>query len=425
MSGPSPEKTDPVRLIRRHSKAASGQRRFGWGSAGCFILLLVGLKVSAGHVLQVSGWHVRSNENAGLMEANAWRNGRMDLSHRVRDTALYQDKVYNVYPPLFTFISYAATTLGAKQGVPEGEFFRAWYVALMVLPLPIVGFWAFQQVLGRPVWSVVLTGYWLIGTPMLPVLAACWTGSINHTNHILASVGLMLIGGDLLGRRRLWIAAIGLVIGVWTRQLTVAYGLAALWMAWTATERRGWKVGVVLLGLGLSVGTLLVLNRLKFDSPFESGYALIYEGRDADVIYAAPAREYGLFHPHFVGRNAWYMNLAPPRFRDSPAFIQQANDSNGVSIWITSPLLLAGFFGVRHWWRDRASRVLMAASLCVIAATLMYHNVGTVQVGFFRFALDFVPIWLLVAAPWAVVGWRRPAILGCLAWSALYFNMLA
>ena len=46
-------------------------------------------------------------------------------------------------------------------------------------------------------------------------------------------------------------------------------------------------------------------------------------------------------------------------------------------------------------------------------------------VGYFPYALDFLPVWLVVIAPWAVEGWRRWFTLGCLAYSALYFNVLA
>ena len=46
------------------------------------------------------------------------------------------------------------------------------------------------------------------------------------------------------------------------------------------------------------------------------------------------------------------------------------------------------------------------------------------RVGYYRFALDWLPVWLMAIAPWAVERWRRYFTLGCLAWSGLYFNIL-
>jgi len=181
----------------------------------------------------------------------------------------------------------------------------------------------------------------------------------------------------------------------------------------------------VLAGLGLAAGTLMTLNKLRFGDPFDTGYAYIYEGGREDQWYGKRAGEHGLFSPHFIKDNAYYMNLSPPRFRTASDFvIVQDHDKRGVSIWITCPLLLGAFLGIRRWGRDPAAIGLMLSSLPVIAAILMYHNTGTPQVGHFRFALDFIPIWLVVLAPWAVSDWRRWATLGCLAWSALYFHIL-
>jgi hypothetical protein len=174
----------------------------------------------------------------------------------------------------------------------------------------------------------------------------------------------------------------------------------------------------------LAGGVLMTLNGLKFGSPFDTGYQYIYDGGREDE-YGQRCRQYGLFSLHFVPENAYYMNLSPPRYRDSPALIQQDNHSDGVSIWMTSPLLLGVPLGIRLWWRNPAARALVCVSLVVIFAILMYHAPGSPQVGYFRYGLDFVPIWLVLAAPW----WngsarRRTVVFACLAWSALHFHML-
>ena len=269
----------------------------------------------------------------------------------------------------------------------------------------------------------MLIAYWLIGTPMFPQLMGCRAGVINAVNHMLSAVGLMLIAGDLLGRQRIWPAAIGLIVVVWRRPNLVFFGLAVLFVAWMAPRR--WRsLLTVGAALAVSVGTLMTLNWLKFGSPFDSGYRYIYVDRENGWL-GHRALTYGLFSPHFVAEKAWSMNLAPPQFRLARGQIVPENTDAGVSIWMTSPLLLGAFIGLRHWWKVKAARALMLSSLPVIGAFLAYHGRGAMTVGYFTYALDFLPVWLVVIAPWAVEGWRRWFTLGCLAYSALYFNVLA
>jgi hypothetical protein len=54
---------------------------------------------------------------------------------------------------------------------------------------------------------------------------------------------------------------------------------------------------------------------------------------------------------------------------------------------------------------------------------LFYHGTGQRQYGYYRFALDFMPVWLVVAAPWLASGVRRWPTLACIAWSVAYFAM--
>jgi len=96
----------------------------------------------------------------------------------------------------------------------------------------------------------------------------------------------------------------------------------------------------------------------------------------------------------------------------------------GASIWITSPLLLGAFLGLKQWWANRAARALMLISLPVIGTFLAYHGGGASPTGFFAYSLDFLPVWLVVIAPWAVEAWRRRFTLACFAWSALYFHLI-
>ncbi len=55
---------------------------------------------------------------------------------------------------------------------------------------------------------------------------------------------------------------------------------------------------------------------------------------------------------------------------------------------------------------------------------MCYHTTGSGESGYYRYSLDFIPLWLMVIAPYTEG--RRGVVLtlACLAYSALYFNIL-
>jgi hypothetical protein len=66
----------------------------------------------------------------------------------------------------------------------------------------------------------------------------------------------------------------------------------------------------------------------------------------------------------------------------------------------------------------------MLASLLVIFGMLCYHNTGATQAGYFRFSLDFLPVWFAVLAPGVLEPRRSWFALCCTAWSAWYFSLI-
>lgn len=67
----------------------------------------------------------------------------------------------------------------------------------------------------------------------------------------------------------------------------------------------------------------------------------------------------------------------------------------------------------------------MLGTIPVILGALLYHGPTIGQAGYYRYALDFLPIWLVVIAPWTDGPKRRRFTLACLAWSVLYFYLTA
>jgi hypothetical protein len=171
---------------------------------------------------------------------------------------------------------------------------------------------------------------------------------------------------------------------------------------------------------------LLALNALKFGNPLDFGYRHIYVNRDSEPM-ARLCRAHGAFSPRFIPDNLYYMHLAPPAI-DDLYFTHvdlKADQLMGTSIWITTPILLFTFVGAGTWCRDPPRRAMMLGSLLVMIGLLCYHSPGFMQSGYNRFALDFIPVWLVLGAS-QTRGCRRSGLtLACIAWSLLYFRAVA
>jgi hypothetical protein len=287
------------------------------------------------------------------------------------------------------------------------------------MPLPFAGFWAFNQVLRWPEWSAFLTANWLIATALLPTIQFAQNGGVNPLNHILASSGLILIAGDLLGRRRYWPAAVGLIIAGWSRPHTMLYALPVLWFA--IRDHRRSAIITTAASLTLTAGTIALLNYLKFDSPFETGYRYIYDYRPHTYL-GARFYAHGLFSPYFLWDNIKIFLFTIPEFRFSPEFITLERSEAGASFWVTNPLVLALIPYARTWWKNPAAKGLFLASLGVIAFFLFYHSHGACSHGFHSYPMDFLPLWLVILAPWTSTPRGRTITLLTFCYSALYFN---
>ncbi len=385
-------------------------------------------------------WKQTTAWNPAFLEGLAWSHGQLSLPHRLWDTAYLEsaEKVYNVFPPLQSLLGLAAVGLARLSGddapFPETRLFP---LLVFGLPLPIAGYWVFRRRTRSNLWGVVLTVAWLLGTAVRPCINEARNDGVHHINHLLSQIGLLLLAGELLGRRRLWLTLIGLAIAAWSRQLTIIYAFAVLVAASYPSPERERRVqmprdthGNLLLtrlslafaGLAVIVAVPAALNWAKVGRPFSGGYELIYVGRDHGL--AKDVRAHGLFSPTFLTRNAYYMNAALPIGRAEDGLLAWRPAEYGTSLWIGTPLLALALVGVRTWWREPAARAMMLCTLPVIAALLLYHGTGQRQYGYWRFSLDFAPVWLVAAAPWLASGWRRWVTLPCTAWSVAYFVMV-
>lgn len=405
-----------ARAIGRQELCGNTGKWLCWFAATVLMIVVID-----GPRIRWQDWEVTPKHNINLAEAHAWHEGTFELPGFQREAANFGGRKLNAFPPGFTFISYAVLLVSKElTGAPS---FPPWVFRILIgAPITAITFWAARTCTTGYYQAALLTLCVLLGTPLLPMLTLCRVGGFFEVNHVLASCGILLIAGDTLGRRRVWPALIGLALSVWTRQLTVFYLPAVVWTALHLPRGRREKwVAASSVTTFVLLGTYGALNWAKFGSALESGYRFIYEGR-TDAI-AERARR-GLFRPDYVGENMRFMVFEPPGIRITSGGVVQAKNDHGASVFLTCPVLLAVVLTAPRWWQDPARRQLMLLSLGVMLALLMYHNTGWRQPGYYRFSLDFVPVWLMVIAPYLWGRNRTPLVVACVAWSIWYFRFI-
>jgi hypothetical protein len=361
--------------------------------------------------------YLTTTDHVHLREAQGWLEGRMSLPARDLDTALYKGKVYSHFPPAMTFLSYFVL-----QVSPEGVPF--WLTTLLfVLPVPALAYSLFLKRSPTVLAAVVMTCAYVLGTSEFTILhRAVRSAAVWQLNHAISQVGLLLLLNEYFGRRRVWSGGIGLLLCGWSRMPMGAYVVPFLASMYSRAAAKPFRVKAMAAGfVVLMVGTLMTLNTLKFDSPFETGYGLIYEGRTDRVALSAKD---GAFSPKFIPQNLYWINLGFPSFEKYRGEWRWEPSIEATGIWWTTPLLLFVFLDGRRIWRDRDNRWLLAAVGVIYTALLCYHTTGYAQRGYNRFSLDFLLPLLVMIAPYAFVGRRRIAVLLAVGWSVVYFRWI-
>ncbi len=352
--------------------------------------------------------------NVQVREAEAWLNGSLSLPMRMWDTAVVDGKFYSHFPPFMTLVSAGVMALG-----PEGVPFNV-LSCLFVLPIPGLAYLLFLQRCPTVTGAVILTCAFVLGTSELMVLCrTLQSGKVWQTNHALSQLGLLIFLIDYFGRRRMWLGGLGLAIGVWSRYTMAAYLIPFLWTGFISKERVN-RRGQVAAGLWtlVIIGFPMYLNAMKFGSPLETGYALIYEGRDDRL--AQDARS-GVFSVRFIGRNLKAMNLGFPMAKEIRGETRLVPNTDATGIWWTTPLLLYLFIDLKRIWSQPRNRALLLAVVLIYAALMMFHTTGAAQKGYNRFSLDFLLAMMALFAPYAMEGnrkWITPVVA---MWGVCYF----
>ncbi len=387
--------------------------------------LYVACLATLGPSLRLSQWFISPENNQCAAEAVAWLEGHKDFPIRGGDVALYNGHFYNVFPPLMTFICYIFYGLHLLLLGPPPVFFTAFYVLFVAVPVPLLIYLAMRRSgLSLP-WAAVFAFYAIAGTCLRTEASLCQRGWIYSVQHVLSQTGIAILLIDLLGKRRFWLAGIGVLLASWSRQTCIAYALQVLWLALRSPNPRIalTKAGIPIF---IALAVPMTMNWIKFDSPFETGYRYIFadiQGGLADYV-RGPNGEVQVFALRYMPNHLYEMWISPPNFDLKYDGLDISGAGEGSAIWYGTPMLLFPFFYVRRWWPDKTRRALMLSTLPIIVAILAYHGPGFGAPGYYRYSIDFALVWLAVIAPWTIGPRRSWLTFACVIWSIFYFYML-
>lgn len=340
--------------------------------------------------------------------ADAFLHGRLFVESCPEiDCALFQGRTYVIFPPLPALV---AMPFVALFGFPGFKGFV--FLGLALSALSLLAWRAIFRALGvertDALWLLAAIAF---ASPLYQV-----TLRSDGVWFYAQTVGFLMVTLSLwaaICRGSLSLAGLFVGLAFLCRQMAIFYPLFLLFLC-LPRERplleslRGAVRPVLLAGIPVAaaLAVYFAYNYVRFGSPTETGYAFIHNPDQTTFIWRRIS-ETGLFSREYLLFNALYLFLqgihfefGGPRLTTLTGF-----DKAGTALLVASPWVLLAFYA-------RLDRVLAAgaAVIAIIAGiTLFYHSNGAEQIATQRYALDWLPILLVL-----MVRGARPAAFAAL-----------
>jgi hypothetical protein len=148
-----------------------------------------------------------------------------------------------------------------------------------------------------------------------------------------------------------------------------------------------WSVGSA-IPVVIGAGLLLAYNYFRYGNIFDFEYGNI----NGAVWILQNVRQYGVFSPHFISDNLYWMFVAPPPLTAACGYFLTRNW--GMSMIVTTPAIIYVFRRFKISWWTLGCWISILLSVIMLS---MYSNNGSQQYGY-RYMLDFtIPIIMLIA----------------------------
>lgn len=336
--------------------------------------------------------------------ADAFLHGRLWVERCPEiDCAVFEGRTYIIFPPLPALL---LTPFVALFGFPGFKGFVLLGLGLSALSLLAWSriFRALEVERGHALWLLAALAF---ASPLYQV-----TLRSDGVWFFSQTVGFLMMTLSLwavICRNSLPLAGLFVGLAFLCRQMAIFYPLFLLVLALPRGRpllANPASVAKSAMLAGLPVAAALAVycayNAARFGSPFETGYAFIHNpGQDSFIWRRITegglfSRDYLLFNTLYLFLQGIHFEFGGPRLTELVGF-----DKAGTALLVASPWLLLAFYA-------RLDRVFAAgaATIAVIAGiTLFYHSNGAEQIATQRYALDWLPILIVLM----VRGERPPA----------------
>lgn len=408
--------------VLEHARVGSGARAFG-------LPLAIGLGAFGGYavvaIVAASGLLVQSGYPHYVFQADAWLHHSwwvvaQPTDTQTRDMTLFQGHLYVAFPPLPALILLPFVAIFGLNvwDVLISVGLGALNAALLAIALRRLSGWGVDVSPAARLW---LCGLFAFGSE---TLYATVNGSVWFFAHVVALTFTLLGMIECLTPRRrplvaaLWFGLAGMARpDAWAGAIFFVVLEAAtllptsperVALLWTGVRR------VALLAGGMLLFPLLgaAYNQARFGSPTDLGY----QSMNVAPQLLPDLQQFGQFSLHFVGKDLYYMFLAPPLFDSAGAH----PDPWGMSIFLVSPALLYLLGSFRIPRARPIAWAAIAAVLLTAVPLITYYNTGWWQFGS-RFSIDFLPFLILLTA--LGVRGRATWLLGLLTLAAVGMNI--
>ncbi len=349
----------------------------------CFLIL---------HVPALYNYYQKDFENAYLLFAQSLSQGKLTMPSisYYGDLIHFKGNYYLPYPPMPAFILLPFVLIFGAANCN---------IVLIALAMSCINLMQLYKIFIRAnvdprilSWCLLAfffaTPYWY---------AFFTTHSVYAFAHISSLVFQLLCLHEFFGKRRMWL--IGVLIGcsMLCRQFTVFYLLLPVAAIVFSDEKniseKLKSFGSLFFSFSVIVSVYLFINFQRFGNPLDTGYAyIIYQGelKDRVDLYGVFSHKYVLFNFYsffLKGFNIIFDGQGLLSIKDM--------DLWGTSILSASPFVI---FGLRRGLSPLYFRSFLLAIILIITGTLFYNNNGFHQVNAMRFALDFFPLIMVLAA---------------------------
>ncbi len=328
--------------------------------------------------------------NTYALQADAWRQGRLDLGQDYPwlELAVYQGKYYSSFPP---FPSYVLFPLTFIWGSNTPDFIIIWLINLVAA---IYLYKLAEELKLSPKGAMVETIFLMLGSNLVFVMIdpSVWFMAQTMCFALCVLALYSAVTGNGTGALFFWACSVGcrpMQVVFLPVLLMILYGHVkriepdAVWYQ-IIFRRFKWVIPA-----GAVAVSYMLLNYLRFGNIFEFGHNYLPEFVRA---------EYGQFHIHYIKENVRTLLRLPEFTEDGKLVI---NSMGNLNLFLVSPVLLFVLFALLYALAKRAYRQVIAGAGVILLSILylfiivMHKTMGGWHFGN-RYTNDILPFIFLI-----------------------------